>query len=233
MKRRDLDAILRGRAEKRQMALVTDVASGDQSLVDPDRQDGDLNLDAVTLAAVREAIQHNKSALIENGDRRLFAQVFNPPLRLILVGAVHIAQALAPMAALAGYAVTLVDPRQAFATEARFQGITLVHQWPDEALQGLALDRRTALVTLTHDPKLDDPALEVALRSDVFYIGSLGSKRTHGKRLERLRQAGFDPDTLERIHAPVGLNIGAKSPAEIAVSIVAEITRTLRQGMRP
>ena len=146
---------------------------------------------------------------------------------MIVVGAVHIAQSLVPMATLSGYDVTIVDPRQAFATEARFPGVTLKHDWPDDAMSALDPDRRTAVVTLTHDPKLDDPALTIALRSEAFYIGSLGSNRTHAKRLARLMEAGLTESELARIHAPVGLDIGAVSPAEIAVSIMAQITAVL------
>ncbi len=158
-----------------------------------------------------------------------FLGVHNPPLRMAIVGAVHIAQALAPMARLAGYDVVIVDPREAFASEARFPETTLAHDWPDAALAGIGLDRRTAVVTLTHDPKLDDPAIEAALASQVFYLGCLGSTRTHAKRVARLTEAGFDAAAIARIHAPVGLDIGAKSPAEIAVSILAQITERLRR----
>jgi len=151
-------------------------------------------------------------------------------LRLAVVGAVHIAQPLVAMAHLAGYDVTVIDPRDAFASEARFPGRTLVHDWPDEALAALGVDARTAVVTLTHDPKLDDPALVAALRSEAFYVGALGSTRTHAKRVERLGAAGLGEAEVSRLHAPVGLDIGAKSPAEIAVSILAEITLRLRRG---
>ena len=163
-------------------------------------------------------------------DGETFVAIHNPPLRLIIVGAVHIAQALVPMARIAGYDPMLVDPRESFASEARFPGETLVHDWPDEGVRGFGLDSRTALVLLTHDPKLDDPALEQALGSDVFYIGALGSTRTHAKRLERLGNNGFSEAQLARIHGPIGLDIGAAGPAEIAVSILAEMTRVLRQG---
>ncbi|MCC5984921.1 MAG: XdhC family protein [Rhodobacteraceae bacterium] len=156
--------------------------------------------------------------------------LFNPPLRLIVVGAVHIAQALVPMARLAGHDVTVVDPRAAFASAARFPGETLVEDWPDEALAALGLDARTAVVTLTHDPKLDDPAIAAALDSEAYYLGCLGSTRTHAKRLERLRAAGRDDAALARLHAPVGLDIGARTPAEIAVAVLAQITATLRRG---
>jgi xanthine dehydrogenase accessory factor len=154
--------------------------------------------------------------------------LYNPPLRLVVVGAVHIAQALMPMARLAGYAPLLVDPREAFATPARFPGEVILHDWPDAALAGMGLDARSAVVTLTHDPKLDDPAILAALHSDVFYLGCLGSTRTHAKRLERLRAAGITADNLARISAPVGLNIGARTPAEIAIATLAQITLALR-----
>lgn len=163
-------------------------------------------------------------------DGTTFVAVHNPPLRLIVVGAVHIAQGLVPMARIAGYDPLLVDPRESFASEARFPGETVLHDWPDEGLRALGLDARTALVLLTHDPKLDDPALIEALRSDVFYIGALGSTRTHARRVARLEEAGITEDEIARIHAPVGLDIGAAGPAEIAVSILAEMTRVLRRG---
>ncbi len=163
-------------------------------------------------------------------DGTTFVAIHNPPLRLIVVGAVHIAQGLVPMARIAGYDPLLVDPRESFASEVRFPGETVLHDWPDEGLRALGLDARTALVLLTHDPKLDDPALLEALRSDVFYIGALGSTRTHARRVARLQEAGITEDEIARIHAPVGLDIGAAGPAEIAVSILAEMTRVLRRG---
>jgi xanthine dehydrogenase accessory factor len=172
----------------------------------------------------------DKSGVVEDGGRRYFLNVYNPPLRMIVVGAVHIAQPLARMAALAGYEVVIVDPRRAFATAERFPGVTLIGDWPDDALTELAPDVRTAVVTLTHDPKIDDPALTEALNSEAFYVGALGSTRTHAKRLQRLRDKGFDERALGRIHGPVGLDIGALSPAEIAVSIIAEITQVRRGG---
>jgi len=158
-----------------------------------------------------------------------FLGVHNPPLRLVVVGAVHIAQALVPMARLAGYDVTVIDPREAFASEARFPGTAIVHDWPDAALAAHGLDTRTAVVTLTHDPKLDDPAILAALAAPVFYLGCLGSPRTHAKRVDRLRAAGIDEATLARIHAPIGADIGASSPAEIAVAILAQLTERLRR----
>jgi xanthine dehydrogenase accessory factor len=158
-----------------------------------------------------------------------FLGVHNPPLRMAVVGAVHIAQALVPMARLAGYDVTVIDPREAFASPARFPDTRLTHDWPDAALAALGLDARTAVVTLTHDPKLDDPAILAALASPAFYLGCLGSPRTHAKRLERLRAAGLDEAALARIHAPIGADIGASAPAEIAVAILAEVTERLRR----
>ncbi|MFQ5955710.1 MAG: XdhC family protein [Kiloniellales bacterium] len=229
MKRATLDAILAARDAKRPAALVTDLKSGLQSIVYPNEITGELGLNEDAVAAARGALGDDRSGRIEDAGAGLFVQVFNPPARLILVGAVHIAQPLAPMAALAGYAVAVVDPRGAFATDRRFPGVRLIDEWPDQALAALAPDRRTAVVTLTHDPKLDDPALEAALRSEAFYIGALGSRRTHAARLERLRAAGFDDADLRRIHGPVGLSIGATSPAEIALSILAQITQVAHQ----
>lgn len=177
--------------------------------------------------AIATRMRSDRSGLEEDG---WFIGIHNPPLRMMIVGAVHIAQALVPMARACGYDPVVIDPRGAFGSAARFPGETIVEDWPDEAMTALAPDARSAIVTLTHDSKLDDPALLAALASDAFYIGSLGSTRTHAKRLDRLQAAGIAPDQIARIHAPVGLNIGAKSPAEIAVSIMAQITQSLRQG---
>ncbi|MFN3292099.1 MAG: XdhC family protein [Gemmobacter sp.] len=177
-------------------------------------------------APVRDRLRADKSGV--EGDT--FVAIHNPALRLIVVGAVHIAQALLPMARLAGYDPTLIDPREAFGSGPRFPGETILHDWPDEAMAALAPDARTAVVTLTHDTKLDDPAILAALASDCFYLGCLGSTRTHAKRLERLRAAGVSEAQIARIHAPVGLDIGARTPAEIAVSVLAQITQVLRRG---
>ncbi|MBY6115605.1 XdhC family protein [Mameliella alba] len=163
-------------------------------------------------------------------DSRVFVGIHNPPLRLVVVGAVHIAQALLPMARIAGYDPAVIDPRETFASPARFPDTRLLHDWPDDAVETLGLDTRTALVLLTHDPKLDDPAIEKALRSGCFYIGALGSTRTHAKRVTRLTESGFTEAEIARIHGPIGLDIGAASPAEIAVSIIAEMTQVLRKG---
>ena len=225
MKRELLDRLLAARAAKRPAALVTDLASGAQALVVGGEVQGDLAPGEDELTALRHAIRADRSGLDAATGR--FVQVFNPPLRLIVVGAVHIAQNLAPLATLAGYAVSVVDPRRAWATGDRFPGVALHRDWPDEALRALAPDHRTAVVTLTHDPKLDDPALAAALSCDVFYIGALGSRRTHASRLERLRARGFDEARLARVHGPVGLSIGARSPAEIAISILAQMTQVL------
>jgi xanthine dehydrogenase accessory factor len=226
-----LTRLLQARAEKRPVALVTDMTTGMQTLVFEDAVHGTFGLDEEFLPMVRERLAQDRSGLIEayDGEVRLFVNAFAPPLRLIVVGAVHIAQALVPVARLTGYAVTVVDPRGAFATESRFPDVALVTEWPDDALNGLAIDARTAIVTLTHDPKLDDPALTVALRSPAFYVGSLGSRRTHAKRLDRLRAAGLTEEELARIHAPVGLDIGAVTQAEIAVSVMAQIIAARRR----
>lgn len=178
-------------------------------------------------AAVDARLRSDRAGLEEDGR---FLAPHNPPLRLIVVGAVHIAQPLIAMARLAGYAPSLIDPRETFGAAARFPGEVVIDDWPDEAMAALTPDARTALVTLTHDPKLDDPAIRFALRSAVFYIGCLGSKKTHAKRVERLVQAGYSAEEIARIHAPVGLDIGAKTPAEIAISVLAQITQRLRHG---
>jgi xanthine dehydrogenase accessory factor len=160
----------------------------------------------------------------------LFIEVWNPKPRLLVIGAVHTAQELVPLARSAGYEVTVIDPRSAFGTSARFPNTTIRNDWPDEAVPALAPDRRTAILTLTHDPKIDDPALQAALRSEAFYIGALGSRRTHAKRVARLKEAGFDDVAIGRIRGPVGLAIGALTPVEIAISIIAEITAVLRRA---
>jgi xanthine dehydrogenase accessory factor len=204
------------RAAGTPVALLTRLADGEQHLFPLD------DVPAGLTAAAQAALASDKAGPVEGG---WFVQPHNPPLRMIVVGAVHVAQALAPLAAMMGFDVTIVDPRRAFATTERFEGVTLNHEWPDEAMEALAPDARTAVVTLTHDPKLDDPALDVALRSPAFYIGALGSKRTHAKRLERLAAHG---PALERIAAPVGLDIGAVTAPEIALSIIAQVVARRR-----
>jgi xanthine dehydrogenase accessory factor len=229
MNRHLLDRVLSARADKRSVAVVTALDDGTQCLIEGSAIEGDLTLRPEILAEAKRALVDDRSTTLTDDNRRLFVHCFNPPARLVVVGAVHIAQPLAPMASLAGYGVTIVDPRRAFATDARFPQVELSDEWPDEALARLKPDRRTAVVTLTHDPKLDDPALAAALRSEAFYVGALGSKRTHAKRLERLKALGLSDAELGRIHGPVGLDIGAVSPAEIAVSILAEMTK-VRHG---
>ena len=224
MKASDLSRLVTAKAERRSIALVTDLGSHRQALFEAGNEAPSLELSPTQSAAIGEALAANRSGEIELDGRRLFVQARVPDPRVIIVGAVHITQALAPMAALAGYDVIVVDPRRAFATAERFPGMTLRHDWPDEALDAIRLDERSAVVTLTHDPKIDDPALDRALRSRAFYIGALGSKKTHAARLHRLSEAGFDEAALARIHGPAGLAIGAKSPAEIAVSVLAQLT---------
>ncbi|UFN50348.1 XdhC family protein [Roseomonas sp. OT10] len=210
---------------RRPVALLTRLPDGAQHLY-PDE-----TLSEALEEVARNALDSDRAATVAVGDESWFVHPHNPPLRLIVVGAVHVAQALVPMAVAAGYAVTVVDPRRAFATEERFAaGATLMTEWPDDAMAALAPDTRTAIVTLTHDPKLDDPALDAALRSAAFYIGALGSKRTHAKRLGRLAELGHADAAFARIHAPVGLDIGAVTAPEIALSILAEIVATRRGG---
>ena len=207
---------------RRPVALATHVESGVHAVIGSDGAGGPLPLTADTVAAAHQALDEDRCRMVEEAGGPVFIRVFNPPLRMIVVGAVHITQTLAPMAALAGFDVTVVDPRRAFATAERFPGVTLNGAWPDEALAELAPDARTAIVTLVHDPKLDDPALEAALASPAYYIGALGSRKSHTERLDRLAARGHDAAALSRIHGPVGLDLGGRKPAEIAVSIVAQ-----------
>lgn len=230
MKRATLEQLLADRAAGRPVALATALDDGEALLLYPDTDAGDGSAPADLRAAAHEALRRDRAATHEIEGRRWLVNAFNPPVRLVVVGAVHIAQALAPMAAAAGFDVTVIDPRRAFATAERFPGVTLETQWPDEALAARAPDARTAVVTLTHDPKLDDPALAAALRSPAFYVGALGSRRTHAARCARLREMGLSDDDLARVHGPVGLALGAQTPAEIAVSIVAEVIGVLRRG---
>ncbi|MDR2838234.1 MAG: XdhC family protein [Azonexus sp.] len=220
--------LLAARAAKRPAALVTRLSDNAQTLVDADTASGDFELAASEWAALRERWVSGQSGPLD-ADGDIFARVYVPAPRLLIVGAVHIAQALAPMAALAGYAVTLIDPRRAFASAERFPDAVISDEWPDEAMTRLMPDAQTAVVALTHDPKLDDPALAVALNSPAFYIGALGSTRTHEKRLARLRELGLEKQ-LARIHAPVGLDLGGRYPSEIAVAILAEIIRVRYKG---
>jgi len=213
------------RAARRAAIVVTDLASGAQRFVAAANVAGD------PLRDVLEAhLRSGKSGMEETAQGRVFLTVHVPPTRLVITGAVHISQALAPVARLVGYDVTIVDPRTAFASPDRFPDVKVIAQWPDEALPPLGIDRYTAFVALTHDPKIDDPALLHALSRDCFYIGALGSKKTHARRVERLKGQGVTEAALARIHAPIGLAIGAVSPPEIAVSIMGEVTASLRLG---
>jgi xanthine dehydrogenase accessory factor len=217
-----LASLRAARAAGRPVVVLTRLSDGHQCLWPDEALPG-------TLAeAAQSALNSDRTANLEMGGEAWFLQPHNPPLRMIIVGAVHVAQALAPMAAGMGFAVTIVDPRRAFATEERFTGVALNHDWPDEAMAALAPDTRTAIVTLTHDPKLDDPALDVALKSPAFYIGALGSRRTHAKRVERLKELGHGDAAIARIAAPVGLDIGAVTAPEIALSILAQVVARRR-----
>jgi xanthine dehydrogenase accessory factor len=210
-------------ASERPLATVTNIQTGERNIVTSWGSEGAIDLSKDMLSTVRKSLRDDRSRMYEQGGQSLFVQVFNPPLRMLIVGAVHISQALVPMAQIAGFGVTIVDPRGSFATDARFPNVTLIDEWPDDALEALTPDARTAIVTLTHDPKLDDPALEIALKSDAFYIGSLGSKRTHASRLDRLAELGFNSEDVARINGPIGLDLGATSPTEIAVAILGEV----------
>jgi xanthine dehydrogenase accessory factor len=211
------------RAARRAAIVVTDVASGAQRLVKRADVAGDLLKDVL-----EKHLRMGKSGMAETPQGRVFLTVHVPPPRLVVTGAVHISQALAPMAKLVGYDVTIVDPRTAFASIERFPDVKVIADWPDAALPPLNIDHYTAFVALTHDPKIDDPALTHALARDCFYIGALGSKKTHARRIERLKAQGISDAQLARIHSPIGLAIGAVSPAEIAVAIIGEITARLR-----
>jgi xanthine dehydrogenase accessory factor len=230
MKVSTLKAVQDAIAAKKPCAVVTALDGGGQVFVTLGEVSGDLSLSPTDLDEIRRRIDQDRSGVLENGN--VFARVYGLQPRMVIVGAVHIAQFLAPMARLAGFEVIIVDPREAFVRSSEFSNISSIVAWPDEAMQTLALDAKTAVVTLTHDSKLDDPALDVALRSPAFYIGALGSKKNHAKRLERLAAAGFSAEDQARIRGPVGLDINAITPAEIAVSIVAQVIGALRAGSR-
>jgi len=211
------------REARRAVMVVTNGETGEQRLV----KAADIPADPLR-ETLEKYLRMGKSGMEEMASGKLFFTVYVPPPRLIIIGAVHISQALAPMAALLDYDVTIIDPRTAFASPERFPDVMLIPEWPDVALPPLEVDHYTAFVAVTHDPKIDDPALLHALERDCFYIGALGSKKTHGRRIERLKAQGVTDEALARIHAPIGLRIGAVSPPEIAVSIMAEITAKLR-----
>ena len=225
MKRATLDALVEGREARRALVRLLWIESGEERILTDTSEVED---DEELATAVRDALRTDRASLFETASGQVFVHPSNPPLRLAIVGAVHIAQRLTRLALDLGYAVTIIDPRRGFLTEARFPGVTRVHDWPDDALRNFELDARSALVTLSHDAKIDEPALDVALRSPCFYVGALGSRRTQQKRRDRLAEAGMTDEELARIHGPVGLDLGARSPAEIALSIAAELTATLR-----
>ncbi len=223
-----LERLLAARAAGRPVALAVPLSGAPQRLIEAtDLASLDLS-DPELAAAARRALATDESQRIGEGSAETLLTPHNPPLRLVIVGAVHIAGFLNRFAGLAGYRVVVVDPRQAFLRPAEFPGAELVGEWPQHALPRLAPDERTAVVLLTHDPKIDDPALQVVLPGPAFYVGALGSKRTHARRLERLATVGLTPAQLARIHGPAGLAIGARSPAEIALSVLAEMTAVLR-----
>ena len=217
-----LAALAAAREAKRPVVLATRLATGEQLLLP-------IEGSPLTEAADR-ALLRDEAATVSVGNEEWFLHPYSPPVRLIVVGAMHIAQALVPMAAHLGVEVIVIDPRRSFATSERFPNVTLNGEWPDDAMDALRPDSRTAVITLTHDPKLDDPALDRALKSDAFYIGSLGSRKTHASRLARLRALGHDDAALSRIRGPVGLNIGAVTAPEIALSILAEFVAVRRNA---
>jgi xanthine dehydrogenase accessory factor len=220
----ELQTVNTERAARRAVLVVTDIKSGAQRVV----KATDVAKDPLK-EVLQKRLRLGKSGMEETPEGEVFVTVHVPSAKLVITGAVHISQALAPMAKMLGYDVTVVDPRRAFASPERFPDVKVVAEWPDVALPPLGVDRYTAFVALTHDPKIDDPALKHALERDCFYIGALGSRKTHAKRVDRLKQNGFDDAAIARIHAPIGLVIDAVSPPEIAVAILGQITATLRR----
>ena len=225
MKTAVIKELLEARRARVPIALVSELKSGGERLVRFDEAERDELADQL-----RRGFRFDESRVVTVNEKEYFIAIHNPPLKLVVIGAVHIAQALIPIATGLNYDVMVIDPRGAFAKPDRFPGVTVRAEWPDEVMPQISLDTRSAVVLLTHDPKIDDPALLAALRSQCFYIGALGSKRTHAQRLERFTAKGFTEGQLARIHAPIGLNIGARGAAEIAVAIAAEMTKVLRLG---
>ncbi len=224
MRLEHLQALNLARAERRAVVLVTDVDSGAQRLVRGEDIGSDVLADALDAA-----LRAGKSATIEHDGKSYFLTVQVPPVRIVVIGAVHISQAMAPMAKLAGFDMTIIDPRTAFATPERFPDVKLIAEWPDVALPPIKPDRYTAMAFFTHDPKIDDPGLIQALKAECFYIGALGSRKTHARRVERMKAVGFTDEQIARIRAPIGLDIGSVTPAEIAVSVIGEIILALRK----
>lgn len=220
-----LSALNAERAARRAAIVVTEIESGKQRLV----KAADVARDPLQ-DLLQKHLRTGNSGMAETAEGKVFLTVHVPPPRLVITGAVHISQALAPVARLAGYDVTIIDPRTAFATPERFPDVKVIAEWPDTALPPLKIDRYTAFAALTHDPKIDDPALIHALASECFYIGALGSRKTHARRVSRLKDQGVSDEAIARIHAPIGLAIGAVSPPEIAVSVLAQITACLRMA---
>jgi xanthine dehydrogenase accessory factor len=223
MKKATLETIAKARADRLAIAVITEIASGGQEVVaqayaHEHALAGDLS----------DGFRFDKSGVVSTDNGEFFIHIHNPALRMVIIGAVHIAQTVVPIAKLAGYDITVIDPRGAFATAGRFPDVDVLAEWPDEVLPGLKLDARTAFLALTHDPKVDDPSLVAALKSECFYIGALGSRKNHAGRMERLKAHGVDPS---RICGPIGLNIGARGAPEIAISIMAQMTKALRLGL--
>jgi xanthine dehydrogenase accessory factor len=226
MGREVLEAVRVARRDHRAIVLVTPLDGKTVRAWSP----GEAPLPDDLRGAAERALATDAGSVVETGSGAVFVQALNPPLKLVIVGAVHIAEPLSRLGVLLGYEVILIDPREAFARSERWPGVTVKNDWPDEVLGAMNLDARTAVVALTHDPKIDDPALVAALKSPAFYVGALGSGKTHASRLRRLGEQGLSAQTLARIHGPIGLKIGARSPGEIAVSIAAQMTETLRRG---
>lgn len=227
MKRELLQLLVAAHVNNQPAVLIRCLSNVRQVLIDENGTYGDTDdIPAELLQRGRSALGRDGALTIEMVAERYLLQTLSPPPRLIIVGAVHIAQQLIPMARIAGYDVQLIDPRSAFASPERFPGVDLINEWPQEVMAGLSLNRRTAVVTLSHDPKIDEPALRAALESEAFYVGALGSKKNHASRLERLAEFGFDDEALRRIAGPIGLPLGGRSPAEIAVSILAQIIQS-------
>jgi len=230
MQRKILEKLSLARQQKQAVVLITHLEKPVQYLYSEIEENGIDNIPDKLVELARQALRFDRSQMHETESGNIFFHVFNPALRMFIVGAVHISQTLAPLAIMCGYDVTIIDPRRAFATNERFPDINISTAWPDEALNELVIDSRVAVVTLTHDPKLDDPALATALKSDAFYIGALGSKKTQAGRQKRLKEKGFSIEQQQRICGPVGLDIGAQSSAEIALSIMAQVTQQARKG---
>ena len=227
MKRELLLLLVAAHVNNEPLVLIRCLTSARQCLIDENDTYGDTDdIPAELLQRGRDALGRDGALTVEIASKRYLLQTLSPPPRLIIVGAVHIAQQLIPMARIAGYDVQLIDPRAAFAAPERFPGVDIINEWPQEVMAGLSLNARAAIVTLSHDPKIDEPALRAALESEAFYIGALGSKKNHASRLKRLSEFGFDDKVLGRIAGPIGLSLGGRSPAEIAVSILAQIIQS-------